>query len=97
VDWGRRGRDSMVVGFTTLPMKSVHITIDVVSSNLDQGDVHNMLWLATGRWISPVPPVSSPNTTDRHEITEILLKEALDTIKQQTNNQANKQAIVDST
>ena len=43
VDWCRHGRDSMVVGFTTLPMKSVHITIDVVSSNLDQGDVHNML------------------------------------------------------
>jgi hypothetical protein len=33
-------------------------------------------WLATGRWFS------SPNKTDRHNITEILLKMALNTIKQ---------------
>ena len=42
-------------------------------------------WLATGRWFSPGPPVSSTNKTDRHDITEILLKVALNTIKQ-TNN-----------
>jgi hypothetical protein len=30
--------------------------------------------LATGRWFSPTPPVSSTNKTDRHDITEILLK-----------------------
>jgi hypothetical protein len=30
-------------------------------------------WLATGRWFSPGPPVSSTNKTDRHDITEILL------------------------
>jgi hypothetical protein len=29
--------------------------------------------LATGRWFSPVPPVSSTNKTDRQDITEILL------------------------
>jgi hypothetical protein len=40
-------------------------------------------WLATGRWFSPGPPVSSNNKTDRHDITEILLKVALNTIKQQ--------------
>ena len=39
-------------------------------------------WLATGWWFSPGPPVSSTNITDRHEITEILLKVALNTIKQ---------------
>ena len=39
-------------------------------------------WLATGRWFSPGPPVSSTNKTDRHDITEILLKVALSTIKQ---------------
>jgi hypothetical protein len=39
-------------------------------------------WLATGRWFSPGPPVSSTNKTDRHDITEILLKVALKTIKQ---------------
>jgi hypothetical protein len=35
--------------------------------------------LATGRWFSPV---SSTNKTDRHDITEILLKVALNTINQ---------------
>ena len=39
-------------------------------------------WLATGRRFSPGPPVSSTNKTDRHDITEILLKVALNTIKQ---------------
>jgi hypothetical protein len=43
-------------------------------------------WLATGRWFSPGTPVSSTNKTDRHDITEILLKVALNTIKQ-TNYQ----------
>jgi hypothetical protein len=39
-------------------------------------------WLATGRWFSPGPPVFSPNKTDRHDITELLLKVVLSTIKQ---------------
>ena len=39
-------------------------------------------WLATGRWFSPGTPVSSTNKTDRHDITEILLKVALNTINQ---------------
>jgi hypothetical protein len=33
------------------------------------------------RWFSLGPPVSSTNKTDCHDITEILLKVALDTIK----------------
>ena len=37
-------------------------------------------WLATGRWFSQGTPVSSTNKTDRHDITEILLKVALNTI-----------------
>jgi hypothetical protein len=36
---------------------------------------------------SPGPPVSSNNKTDRHDVTEILLQVALNTIKQ-TNKQA---------
>jgi len=40
----------------------------------------------TGRWFSPGTPVSSTNKTD--EITEILLKVALNTIKQ-TNLRRN--------
>ena len=47
-------------------------------------------WLATGRWFSPGPSVSSTNKTDCHDITEILLKVALNTTKQ-TNKQTNKQ------
>ena len=49
-------------------------------------------WLATGLWFSPGPPVSSTNKTDRHDITEILLKVALNTTKQ-TINQSIKQPI----
>ena len=37
-------------------------------------------WLATGRWFSPGSSVSSSIKTDHHEITEILLKKALNTI-----------------
>jgi hypothetical protein len=43
-------------------------------------DVHTPQ--ATGWWFSPDPLVSSTNTTDRHDIAEILLKVALNTIKQ---------------
>jgi hypothetical protein len=32
-------------------------------------------------WFSPGTPVSFTNKTDRHDITEILLKVALNTIK----------------
>ena len=46
-------------------------------------------WLVTGRWFSPGPSVSSTNKTDRHDITEILVKVALNTIKQ--TKQTNKQ------
>jgi hypothetical protein len=38
-------------------------------------------WVAAGLWFSPGPPVSSTNKTDRHDITEILLKVVLNTIK----------------
>ena len=37
-----RGRDLMVVGFK-LPMQSVPITTDVVSSNRAQGEVYNIM------------------------------------------------------
>jgi hypothetical protein len=43
-------------------------------------------WLATGRWLSPGTPVSSSNKTDRHYITEILLKVTLNTITLQSGN-----------
>ena len=39
--WDRRGRDRMVVGFTNYA--KVPIITDVVSSNLDQGEVYNIM------------------------------------------------------
>jgi hypothetical protein len=45
-------------------------------------DFSTILTNLTGRWFSPGPPVSSTNKTDCHDITEILLKLALNTIKQ---------------
>ena len=41
--WGRRGPDLMVVGFTTTYMQSVPINTDIVSSNLDQREVYNIM------------------------------------------------------
>ena len=40
---GRRDRDRMVVDLQLL-MQSVPITTDVVSSNLDQNEVCNIMW-----------------------------------------------------
>ena len=38
------GRDRRVVAFTTTYMQSVPITTDVVSLNLDQGELYNIMW-----------------------------------------------------
>jgi hypothetical protein len=38
--------------------------------------------LANGRWFSPGTPASSTTKTGRHDIAEILLKVALNTINQ---------------
>jgi hypothetical protein len=74
-------------------MQSVPTTTDVVSSNLDQGECTTICdkvcqRFVTGRWFYAGPPVSSTNKINRHDITEILLKVALNTIKQ-TNKQTN--------
>jgi hypothetical protein len=39
-------------------------------------------YLVAGRWFSPDTSVSATNKTDHHNITEILLKVALNTINQ---------------
>jgi len=44
-----------------------------------------------GLWFSPNIPVSSTNKTNRHDITEILLKVTLNIL-----NQANQTAMVDN-
>jgi hypothetical protein len=55
----------------------------VVSSNSVHDEIY--LILATGQWLSPGTPVSSTNKTDRHDIAEILLKVALNTITRTPN------------
>ena len=68
-------------------MQSVPITTEFVGSNPVHGEVYSIQHYvikfvsdmhATGRWFSD--PVFSTNKTDRHDITEILLKVALNTI-----------------
>jgi len=71
-----------------MPMLSVPITNDVVSSNPVHDEVRKIqhyvikfvsdLWQVDGFF--PGTPVSSTNKTDRHDITEILLKVALNNI-----------------
>ena len=57
----RRGRDRKVVG-------------GVLDTTLCDKICQ---WLATGQWFSPVPPISSTNKIDRHDIAEILLNVVL--------------------
>jgi len=75
---GCSGRDRMGVGFT-YNQWWVWISIRARCTTLCDKFCQ---WLATGRWFSPGPPVSSTNKTDRHDITEILLKVALSWNKQ---------------
>ena len=65
-------------------MQSVRMTIKEVSSIPTNGEVNLIQlydnvchWLAAGRWFSAG---SSNNKTNRHDIIEILLKVALNTI-----------------
>ena len=74
----------MVVGFIII---SLPITTNIrVWTPLRWGVLNTTLcdkvcqWLAAGRWFSSGTPVSSTNKTDRHDITEILLKVVLNTI-----------------
>jgi hypothetical protein len=45
-----------------------------------------MLWFSAGQWFSAGTLVFSTNKTNHHNITEILLKVALNTINQPTIN-----------
>jgi hypothetical protein len=67
-----------------LYMQSVPITTNVVSSNPAHGEVYSIHYvcqkLSIGRWFSTGTPVSSTYKTNRHDITEILLKVALNNI-----------------
>ena len=89
VSRGHRGCDRIVVGFTTTyAISAYHHWCCEFESRSGRGVLDTTLcdkvcqWLATCRWFSLYPQVSSTNETDRHDITEILLKVALNTIKQ---------------
>ena len=60
----------------------MHITTAVVSSNLAYYVIQFVSDLSTTLWYSPV---SSTNKTERHDITEILLKVTLNTITLNSN------------
>ena len=86
---GRCGSDRMVVGFTTTHVTSgYHHKRCEFESRSCWGVLDTILcdkvcqWRATGRRFSPGTPISSTNKTDRRDITEILLKVALNTINQ---------------
>ena len=87
IHMGRHGRDRMVVEFTaTCAISDYHHyngefefrswwgVFDAISCD------EACQWLATGRWFSPGTPISSRNKTYCHDIAEISLKVALNTI-----------------
>ena len=86
---GRRGRDHMVVGFTTTyTIIAYHYWCCQFESRSGRGVQHYVIKFVSDLRQVQISPVSSTNKTDRHDITEIVLKEALNTIKQ-TNKQTN--------
>ena len=94
----RRGRDHMVVWFTTTYATNVyhHWCCEFESHSGDTTLCDKVCqWLATGQWFSSGTPVSFANKTDRHDITGILLKVALNTIKpNQTNTNAKWYVVI---
>ena len=69
-----RGHDCIVVGFTTTCAIGACSWRDVLDTT-----ICNKIC----QWFSPGTPVTSTNKTDHHNITEILLKVALNTINHQ--------------
>ena len=65
-----------------LPVHSVHIATKVVSSNPAHGEMYSMqhIEIKMVSDLRPGTPVSSTNKTDHHDIVEIVLKVALNTI-----------------
>jgi len=71
-----------------LPIQSLHIITHVVGSNPANGEVYSIQHYVIKVFrnlrqighFSPGTPVSSTNKSDRHDITELLLKVAFNTI-----------------
>ena len=72
---GRRGRERIVVEFTTTCAISAYHYAKL--SSIQHHVIKFVIDLQQSRWVSPV---SSTNETDRHNTTEILLKVALNFI-----------------
>ena len=90
----------VVVGFRTL--QSVPITTKVVSLNPTHGEVYS-IQLYGIKFVNDLqfvcdfslgPPVSSNNKTDCHNISEILLKVALNTITPAENTKYTTHSII---
>jgi len=74
----RRGLDCMVVGFTTTyAISAYHHWWCEFESRSRLGVQHNVIKFVSD---SPGTTVSSTNKTDSHDITEILLKVAINSI-----------------
>ena len=81
----------MIVGFTTTyAISAYHHWCYEFESRSGRGVQHYVIkFVSDLRQVCgflPGPPVSFTNKTECHDITEILLKEALNTIKQTTKN-----------
>jgi hypothetical protein len=75
VDWNRPVMSALaIVWFIS------YIGAVVVDYRMVVGFTTTWAILVTGQWFSPGTPVSSINKTDQHDIAEILLKGALNTI-----------------
>ena len=88
---GCRGRDRMIVWFTTTTSVSAYYHwCCEFESRSGRGAQHFVIvcqWLAKGRLFSASPPVSTINKADHHDITAILLKVVLNTIHQKKTYQ----------
>jgi len=89
--WDSRGRDCTVVGFTTTcEISAYHHQSSEFEPRSWRGVLHTTLcdtvcqWLVACRWFSLGISVSSTNKSYHHDLTEILLKVALNTINQPT-------------
>jgi len=87
--WCRGGCDHMVVGFMTTYAISAyyHRRCEFESRSGEVNSIFDTIlcdkvcqWLAAVWWFSLGTPVSSTNETDHHDISEILLKVALNTL-----------------
>jgi hypothetical protein len=77
----------LILGASSSMLEDRNKILEKILDDLHRGNFHPIIKsevhtpeLATGRWLSPGTPVSSINKTDCHDITEISLKVALNTI-----------------